>query len=158
MFRFITLLAMLLPLFAHAGFEEATQAYGAGDYATAMAEFKPLAEQGDAKSQYFVGFLHYRGYGVPKDDVAAASWFRKAAAQGDTLGAFYLGKMYEKGEGVEKDLIQAHLWLSVSAKNAPNARDAGYTKEDIQKIERKMSPEQLAKAKELGKQWKPEKN
>jgi uncharacterized protein len=158
MFRFITLLAMLVPLAAHAGFEEATEAYGVGDYAKAMAEFKPLAEQGDAKSQYFVGFLNYRGYGVVKDDAAAASWFRKAAAQGDSLGAFYLGKMYEKGEGVEKDLIQAHLWLSVSAKNAPNARDAGYTKEDIQKIERKMSPEQLAKAKELGKQWKPEKN
>ena len=65
--------------------------------------------------------------------------------------------MYEKGEGVEKDLTQAYLWLSVSAKNAPNARDAGYTREDIQKLERKMSPEQAAKAKELAKQWKPEK-
>jgi TPR repeat protein len=148
MFRFITLLAMLLPIGAHAGFEDATQAYGAGDYTKAMAEFKPLAEQGDAKSQYFVA----------KDDSEAANWFRKAAAQGDSLGAFYLGKMYEKGEGVEKDLTQAYLWLSVSAKNAPNARDAAYTREDIQKLERKMSPEQVAKAKELAKQWKPEKS
>ena len=157
MFRFITLLAVLWPIAAHAGFEDATQAYGAGDYTKAMAEFKPLAEQGDAKSQYFVGFLYFRGYGVAKDNAEAANWFRKAAAQGDSLGAFYLGKMYEKGEGVEKDLTQAYLWLSVSAKNAPNARDATYTREDIQKLERKMSPEQLAKAKELAKQWKPEK-
>jgi len=157
MFRLIVLLAMLLPIGAHAGFEDATQAYGEGDYAKAMAEFRPLAEQGDAKSQYFVGFFYYRGYGVPKDDATAAGWFHKAAAQGDSLAAFYLGKMYEKGDGVEKDLTQAYLWLSVSVKNAPNARDAGYTREDLQKLERKMSPEQLAKAKELAKQWKPEK-
>ena len=157
MIRFLRVLTLLVPLAAHAGFDEAIEAYTVGDYAKAMAEFKPLAQQGDAKAQYFTGFLYHRGYGIDRDDAQAAGWFRKAADQGDSLAQFYLGKMYEKGEGVDKDLTQAHLWLSLSAKNAPNARDASYTREDIQKLEKKMTPEQIAKAKDLAKQWKPEK-
>lgn len=155
MTKLMTVLALVLPLVAHAGFDEGVAAYSVGDYAKAMEEFKPLADQGEARPQYFVGFLYHRGYGVPADHAEAANWFRKAATQGDSLSAYYLGKMYEKGEGVERDLMQAHLWLTLSAKNAPNARDAAYTREDIGKLERRMTPEQIAKAKELAAQWKP---
>jgi hypothetical protein len=155
MIRLMTVLALVLPLAAHAGFDEGVAAYSVGDYTKAMQEFKPLADQGEVQAQYFVGFLYYRGYGVPADHAAAVGWFRKAAGQGDSRSAFYLGKMYDKGEGVERDLTQAHFWLSLSAKNAPNARDAAYTKQDIGKLERRMSPEQIAKAKELAAQWKP---
>jgi TPR repeat protein len=155
MIRLMTLLALVLPLVAHAGFDEGVAAYSVGDYAKAMTEFKPLADHGEVQAQYFVGYLYHRGYGVPVDHAEAATWFRKAAAQADSLSAYYLGKMYEKGEGVGRDLTQAHLWLSLSAKNAPNARDAAYTREDIGKLERRMSPEQIARAKELAAQWKP---
>jgi TPR repeat protein len=151
----MTVLALVLPLAAQAGFDEGVAAYSVGDYAKAMEEFKPLADQGEAQAQYFVGFFYYRGYGVPVDNASAADWFRKAATQRDSRSAFYLGKMYEKGEGVERDLTQAHLWLSLAAKNAPNARDAAYTREDIGKLERRMTAEQIAKAKELAAQWKP---
>ena len=155
MIRLMTMLALVLPLVAHAGFDEGVAAYSVGDYAKAMAEFKPLADQGEVRAEYFVGYLYHRGYGVPADHAEAATWFRKAAAQGDSLSAYYLGKMYEKGEGVGRDLTQAHLWLSLSARNAPNTRDAAYTREDIGKLERRMSPEQIARAKELAAQWKP---
>jgi len=157
MIRFIAGLALILPLAAYAGFDEGVEAYSVGDYPKAMAEFKPLAEQGDIKAEYFVGFFYHHGYGVPVDRVEAAKWYRKAAAQGDSRSLFYLGKMAEKGEGVDQSIVDAHVWLSLSAKNAPNARDAAYTREDIQKLERKMSPEQIAKAKELAGQWKVEK-
>ncbi len=155
MIKLMTVLALVLPLAAHAGFDEGVADYSVGDYTKAMEEFKPLADQGEVQAQYFVGFFYYRGYGVPADNAVAANWFRKAATQRDSRSAFYLGKMYEKGEGVERDLTQAHLWLSLSAKNAPNARDAAYTREDIGKLERRMTPEQIARAKELAAQWKP---
>jgi TPR repeat protein len=147
-------LALLFPLLAHAGFDEGVESYTQGDYAKAMAEFKPLAEQGDARGQYFVGFLHHYGYGVKADQTEASKWFQLAGDQGDSRSLFYLGKMYENGEGVERDPVAAHKWLSLSAKLAPNARDAAYTRQDIKKLERKMTPEQIAKAKEMATQWK----
>jgi uncharacterized protein len=155
MIRIVTGLVLLLPLLAHAGFDEGVEAYAQADYAKAMAEFKPLAEQGDARSQYFMGFLYRYGYGVKADPAEAGKWFRLAAEQGDSRSLYYLGKMYENGEGVERDPVAAHMWLSLSARQAPNPRDAAYTREDIKKLERKMSPEQIAKAKELAAQWKP---
>jgi TPR repeat protein len=157
MIRFTALLALLLPLAAHAGFDEGSEAYSVGDYTRAMVEFQAAAEQGDPRAEYYVGFFYYRGYGVPKDFAEAAKWFGKAAAKGDSRSQYYLGKMSEKGEGAEKNLVQAHVWFSLSAKNAPSPRDAAYTREEVEKLERKMSPEQIASAKQLASQWKPEK-
>jgi TPR repeat protein len=155
MLKWIAALVVLLPAIAHAGFDEAVAAYAAGDYATAMKEFRQLSEQGDVPATYYVGFLYRQGYGVPIDQAEAAKWFRKAAARGDSQSQYYLGKMAEKGEGMDRDLAVAHMWFSLSAKNAPNPRDAAYTREEIKKLERKMTPEQLSKAKELASAWKP---
>jgi TPR repeat protein len=150
-------LALIAPLAAHAGFDEGVAAYSVGDYAKAMAEFKPLAEQGDVKAEYFTGFLYHRGYGVEMDHAEAAKWFGKAAAQRDSQAQYYLGKMHEKGEGVERSLVDAHMWFSLSAKYAPNTRDAAYTREEIAKLERKMTPEQIVAAKQKMGQWAPDK-
>ena len=155
--RAILLAVLFLPALARAGFDEAIQTYAVGDYPKALAEFKPLAEQGDVKSEYYVGFLYHHGYGVDVDDAIAAKWFEKAAAQGDSDSMYYLGKMAEKGQGIPKDLIAAHMWLTLSANHAPNVRDAAYTREDVQKLEHKMSADQIKKANQLAKAWKPEK-
>jgi TPR repeat protein len=154
MMKILVSLALVFPLLARAGFDEGVEAYAQADYAKAMAEFKPLAEQGDVRAQYFMGFLYRYGYGVKVDHKEAGKWFRLAADQGDARALYYLGKMYENGEGVERDLVAAHMWLSLSAKQSPNPRDAGYTMEDVKKLERKMTAEQIAKAKELAGQWK----
>jgi hypothetical protein len=47
------------------------------------------------------------------------------------------------------------MWLALSADNSANVRDAGYTREDLRKLERKMSAEQIERAKEMAKAWKP---
>jgi uncharacterized protein len=150
-------LALIVPLVAYAGFDEGVAAYAVGDYAQAMAEFKPLAEQGDVKAEYFTGFLYHRGYGVDVDHAEAAKWFAKAAAQRDSQAQYYLGKMHERGEGVERSLVDAYMWFSLSAKYAPNSRDAAYTREEIAKLERKMTPDQVAAAKQKASQWLPAK-
>jgi TPR repeat protein len=41
-------------------------AYQRGDFATAMWEWKPLAEQGDALAQHNLGVMYRAGYGVPR--------------------------------------------------------------------------------------------
>ena len=46
-------------------------AYNAGDYATALREWRPLAEQGNADAQYNLGMMYDEGEGVPQDDAEA---------------------------------------------------------------------------------------
>ena len=48
-----------------------------GDYATAMRELRPLAEQGFASAQFNLGQLYANGQGVPKDDAQRGSGTRK---------------------------------------------------------------------------------
>lgn len=149
-------LALVLPLLAHAGFDDAVQAYGTGDYATALAEFRLLADQGKPEAQYFVGLFYHNGFGVPRDQTESAKWFLKAARQGDQRSQYYMGIMAEKGQGVAKDPVAAHMWLSLSAANPQSShRDSLYTKEAIEKLEKKMTPEQIVTAKETAKNWNP---
>ena len=73
---------------AWAGFDEGVGAYleGAaayrrGDYATAIRELRPLAEQGNAAAQNILGFMYDVGKGVPQDYVQALMWYNLAASR-----------------------------------------------------------------------------
>ena len=68
-----------------ADFDKAKAAYEAGDYATAAQEFRPLAEAGDAKSQFDLGFLYSNGKGVPQDYITAHMWANLAASNSNDL-------------------------------------------------------------------------
>ncbi len=43
---------------AWAGWNEGVAAYNRGDYATALREWRPLAEQGNADAQFFLGVMY----------------------------------------------------------------------------------------------------
>ena len=153
----LLLIAMLcLPALAHADYQDAVQAYANGRYDEALTEFKRLSGEGDAKATYFVGFFYHNGFGVPRDNTEAAKWFLKAAEKNDAQSQYYLGLLATKGEGIEKDPVAAHMWYSLSVRNSANERDAAYTQREIKKLEKHMTPEQIAKAKEMAKSWKPQ--
>ncbi len=155
--RFIAIAAFLLPLVAWAGREEGIEAYTIGDFPKAIAEFQALADQGDIDGQYFLGLFYHNGFGVKRDQAESLKWFLKAAQQGDARSQYYAGIMHAAGQGVAKDLAVADMWLSLSAANPKSSyRDSLYTKEEIDKIEKKMTPEQIAQAKDLAKSWKPQ--
>ena len=103
-------------------------AYKRGDYDTAFKEFKPLAEQGHASAQNYLGSMYNNGDGVPQDYVEAAKWYRKAAEQGYVEAQFNLGLMYGKGDGVPQDDLLAHMWIILAAtqghENAIEIRDS----------------------------------
>ena len=65
---------------AWAGFDEGLAAYRRGDYATALREWRPLAEQGDADAQYNLGVMYEHGQGVPQDYAHAHMWYNLAAS------------------------------------------------------------------------------
>jgi len=67
-----------------ADFQRSLSAHDRGDYATALREWKPLAEQGHATAQYNnLGLMYAEGQGVPKNNETAVKWYRLAAEQGD---------------------------------------------------------------------------
>jgi len=66
---------------AWAGWDEAVAAYKRADYATALREWRPLAEQGDASAQSFLGIMYVEGLGVPQDYSKAHMWFNLAASR-----------------------------------------------------------------------------
>ncbi len=100
---------------AGAGFDEGWAAYQRGDYATALREWRPLAEQGNAKAQRNLGRMYRTGRGVSQDYAEAVKWYRKAAEQGFAFAQNSLGSMYERGQGVPQDYAQAVRWYRKAA-------------------------------------------
>ena len=88
-------------------YQKGLEAYNAGDYAAAIQEFRPLAEQGDAVAQYNLGLMYNDGEGVPQDYAEAVKWYRLAAEQGYAKAQYNLGNMYGTGRGVPQDYAEA---------------------------------------------------
>ena len=100
---------------AAADYAAGVTAYKQGDFAGALREIRPLAEQGDGDSQYGLGLLYRSGRGVGRDDGQAVEWFRKSAAQGNAKGQYGLANMYRAGRGVAQDHAQAVKWYRKAA-------------------------------------------
>lgn len=108
---------------ASADFAAGQAAYDAGDYETALADWRPLAEAGDAEAQYLLGVCYRDGRGVPQDTAEAVVWYRRAAEQGHDVGQARLGIAYLYGTGVRRNLSEAARWLQLAAEqNVPVAQ------------------------------------
>ena len=111
----VVLSIVCLAVPAWADYKAGEDAYNRGGFATALREWRPLAEQGDALAQYNLGVLYRKGRGVPQDDVQARQWYEKAAAQGQAKAQYNLGTLYLNGGGVPKDYQQALRWFRLAA-------------------------------------------
>ena len=109
----LSIICLVAPTWAD--FKAGENAYHRGDYATALHELRPLAEQGLAAAQFKLGLLYANGQGVPKDDVQARQWYEKAAAQGHADAQVNLGILFVYGRGVPQDYKMAVYWLRLSA-------------------------------------------
>jgi TPR repeat protein len=95
--------------------EEADIAYRNGDYATALRLIRPLADQGNAISQTFLGAMYANGEGVPQNDGEAAKWYRLAADKRNAAAQNLLGSMYFSGKGVPQNHAEASKWYRLAA-------------------------------------------
>ena len=100
---------------ARADFKAGEDAYHRGDYATAIRELRPLAEQGLAAAQFNLGLLYGNGQGVPKDDAQARQWYEKAAVQGHAEAQVNLGILLMYARGGQQDYKMAVYYLRLSA-------------------------------------------
>lgn len=143
------LLAITAPAFA--GRDEGEAALRRGDFAAALAEFRPLAEAGDAASQFDLAILYQHGWGTARDTAAATAWYIKAARQGHVEARHNLGLNYMFGWGVARNDVQAYLWFSLAAET-PLANAA--TNRDI--LAERMSAAERAEAEALVEAWRVE--
>jgi V8-like Glu-specific endopeptidase len=114
-------LALLILLLGCAGpaaaaqLDDAVVAARRGEYPSALSALSALAEKGDARAQFDVGFMHAYGWGVPRNSTEAIGWYRKAADQGLAVAQHFLGLAYWFGEGVEGDNAEASRWFARAA-------------------------------------------
>ena len=119
MIRIATFMAMALAVLATpatANYQSGLYAYSAGDYETAHREWLPLAEAGDARSQYQLGLMHLKGEGVEADAAMALKWFHLAADQGYTPSMVNLAGFYYTGRGTDHDHDEAARLYAIAAR------------------------------------------
>ncbi len=147
-FAALLLIALAAPS-VWADFDEGLAAAQRGDYATALREWLPLAEKGDATAQYNLGIMYENGWGVPQDPAQAVQWYREAAKSGDIRVILHLATMYSLGKGVPTEFVRAYMFYSIAAEMG-----------DSRGVEcrylhaKAMTSTQITKAKTLAREWR----
>ncbi len=87
---------------------------------------------------------------MPQNDAQAMKWYRLAAEQGDECGQYRVGVMYAEGRGVPEDFVLGHMWANLAA--SQGAEGAVKKRDALTTI---MTPDQIAEAQRLAREWKP---
>jgi TPR repeat protein len=128
----------------------------------AQAPQKPLRERlleralkGDVDAQFDLGKNYEAGrIGLKKDFVQAEHWYREAANQGEPFAQASLGILYGFGKGVPQDLVQALMWYELATEHTTGG-DKTTIAEMRDDLMGKMTPQQIAEARKLAREWKP---
>ncbi len=108
-------------------------------------ELPALAEQGDVEAQFE---LYMRGGAVKEK----WKWLCRSAHGGHAPAQFATGVNYKGGwDRKSTDPIQAYLWYSLSADNGHST-----AKFEREGVVASMTPAQIAEAKRLVAEWKPD--
>jgi TPR repeat protein len=141
------------PAVAADPFDEALNAYTAGDFTTALKAMARLGQAGDIRAQYMMGRMYSEGEGVERDDALAARWYRVAAERGDVVSQLSLGTLYVNGRGVPADFVAAYKWLTLVARSGRRTT-ISQALEVRDLIEQLMTAEQIAEAERLAAAWR----
>lgn len=112
----LSLLLIFLANFASAqDYDRGVEAYNNGDFQIALQAWLPLAEQGDARSQFNIGWMYDNAIGVRHSDIESVKWYRLAAEQGYALAQNYLGFRLKSSAEMDRDDTEAARWFKRAA-------------------------------------------
>ena len=116
-----------------------------GNFAAALPVFQALAEQDNVKAEYYLGMMHYFGYGMIPDPAGAKVLFQKAAQHGHAASQTYLGELLM----VEREYLVAYMWLEL-------ATQQGYAagRKYLNKLTSLMTPNEIENARKMALQCK----
>lgn len=113
----VSTLAVLLSVSqfsAAADLKAGAVAFSRGDLPTAVRELRPLAEGGDALSQYMLGVALANAKPPLLNVAEGEGWLTKSAAQGNVAAMRSLGQLNMFGRS-SPDRAQAEKWLQAAA-------------------------------------------
>jgi TPR repeat protein len=125
------------------------------DYAQAAKWYRQPAENGSTYAQYLLGYIYESGkHGAVADPAQAVKWYRLAAEKGDGRSQLALGYLLSDDKAGQKDLVKAHMWSNLAAAQlSGDERTAAERQREY--IASKLSPDQLVKAQQMARDWKP---
>lgn len=167
-----------------ADLQSAKRAYEQKNYAVAFKEFSPLAEQGNADAQLYLGKMYMMGQGVLQDPNQAMKWLKASALQGNADAQFFVGSYFVLPH---RDIAEGVKWLRLSAdqgqqdaqlllgktylqgdKDLPRdpvqaemwmrlaaKNNLDFYQAELHTAESQMNAEQIARGKALADAWKP---
>lgn len=86
-------------------------------YANAYEGFRELADRHSTVSQYFLGVMYLKGYGVLQDFIQAHIWFNIAASRGNKKARVHLEQitLQMSAEQVAEAQKKAREWVELKA-------------------------------------------
>ena len=115
---FIGTFLCLIPGLASADMASGIAAFQKEDYPTAYQQLRPLAEAGDPKAKYYIGFMHYSGKGAGQNSAEAVKWVKPAAENGIADAQYLFALMTESGLAGSKDKKLARKTDSINKAEA----------------------------------------
>jgi len=125
--RFLAVLvwaALWVPFASYGSdYDHGAQAFKDGRYTEAFEVWAALAESNNARAQFAIGNLYFRGLGVEQNTQKSIEWYGKSALQGYAPAQFNLGNAYRHGRGVSKnDALANQWWRKAAAQGIPSAQ------------------------------------
>ncbi len=99
----------------HADFQEAVEAYELGNYKRALQNFVPLAQRGNAKALFNIGFMIESGKGVPANPTLAIKWYKRAYKLKHRNAPFNIALIYYNDSKGKQDYVKAMEWYKKAA-------------------------------------------
>lgn len=88
-----------------------------GEWAAAAPVLRAATQHNDGVAWGFLGAMHSKGLGVPRDEVEACLCFRQAANHNHAQSQAALGICLARGFGIAQNLDEACFWLMKASKS-----------------------------------------
>ena len=111
----VFLFSLCVTLNSSADYIDGQRAYASGDYGVAILEWTQVAEDGNARAQYNLGWMHANAKGTVQDFKEAIKWYTKSAEQGNVNAQYNLGNLYLRGQGATQNDKLAFSWFIKAA-------------------------------------------
>lgn len=89
--------------------------YNAGNFTSALAEFRKAAQRGSRLAEFNYAMMLLNGEGTAANPDEGRKWLRKAAEANMSHAQYVYGKMYDDGDFVTRDPAVAHAWFLKAA-------------------------------------------
>ncbi len=125
------------------------------DYKAAFKWFTSAAEKGHPEAQFQLGWMYEYETSecVPQDHEAAFKWWSLAAEQGHSEAMYSVGWMHEQGVGVSQHYVRAYMWFDLA-----DSFNNGSSYLAVEDLAKKMTSDQIEKAKKLAVYWREKVN